>query len=64
MRAFLNKGRGYKAWLEAAEGRSTKHLAEREGCSRPRICQLLVLTRLARESLYLPSVNRTPGVAG
>ncbi len=49
MRAFLNKGRGYKAWLEAAEGRSTKHLAEREGCSRPRICQLLVLTRLAPE---------------
>lgn len=49
MRAFLNKGRGYKAWLEGAEGRSTKHLAEREGCSRPRICQLLVLTRLAPE---------------
>jgi hypothetical protein len=49
MRAFLNKGRGYRAWLDADDGRSTKHLAEREGCSRPRICQLLVLTRLAPE---------------
>jgi len=49
MRAFLNKGRGYRSWLDADDGRSTKHLAEREGCSRPRICQLLVLTRLAPE---------------
>lgn len=49
VRAFLEKGRGYRAWLDDGEGRSTKHLAEREGCSRPRICQLLVLTRLAPE---------------
>ena len=49
MRTFLKKGRGYRAWLDADDGRSTKHLAEREGCSRPRICQLLVLTRLAPE---------------
>ncbi len=49
LRAFLEKGRGYRAWLDEGVGRSTKHLAEREGVSRPRVCQLLVLTRLAPE---------------
>lgn len=51
MRAFLARGRAFRAWLDEAEGRSTKHLAEKEGISRPRVCQLLVLTRLAPEIL-------------
>lgn len=51
IRDFLARGREFRSWLDEQPGRSTKHLAEREGISRPRVCQLLVLTRLAPEIL-------------